>query len=101
MGTPTAVSYTHLDVYKRQELVALGKELDVPVVTDLGSGSLVDLSQYGLPKEDVYKRQRPILPAPKCNAFIVLTFINVFTREGWGEAFPSPKPCLLYTSRCV
>lgn len=29
------------------ELVALGKELDVPVVTDLGSGSLVDLSQYG------------------------------------------------------
>nr|MCX3324344.1 L-seryl-tRNA(Sec) selenium transferase [Bacillus paranthracis] len=33
------------------ELVALGKELDVPVVTDLGSGSLVDLSQYGLPIE--------------------------------------------------
>lgn len=33
------------------ELVALGKELDVPVVTDLGSGSLVDLSQFGLPKE--------------------------------------------------
>ena len=33
------------------ELVALGKELDIPVVTDLGSGSLVDLSQYGLPKE--------------------------------------------------
>ncbi|EAV2051303.1 hypothetical protein GTU26_000667 [Salmonella enterica subsp. enterica] len=30
-------------------------------------------------------KPRPILPAPKCNAFIVLTFINVFTREGWGE----------------
>ncbi|XPE60752.1 hypothetical protein ACNKHT_23610 [Shigella flexneri] len=26
------------------ELVALGKELDVPVVTDLGSGSLVNLA---------------------------------------------------------
>ncbi|MDC4397016.1 hypothetical protein NQ657_19145, partial [Acinetobacter baumannii] len=33
------------------ELVALGKELDVPVVTDLGSGLLVALSQYVLPKE--------------------------------------------------
>ena len=25
--------------------------MNVPVVTDLGSGALVDLSQYGLPKE--------------------------------------------------
>ena len=33
------------------ELVAIGNELGVPVVADLGSGSLVDLSQYGLPKE--------------------------------------------------
>lgn len=33
------------------ELVAIGHELDVPVVADLGSGSLVDLSQYGLPQE--------------------------------------------------
>ena len=33
------------------ELAATGQELNVPVVADLGSGSLVDLSQYGLPKE--------------------------------------------------
>ncbi|YBA69524.1 L-seryl-tRNA(Sec) selenium transferase [Klebsiella pneumoniae] len=33
------------------ELAAIGRELDVPVVADMGSGSLVDLSQYGLPKE--------------------------------------------------
>ncbi|MDN8600850.1 L-seryl-tRNA(Sec) selenium transferase [Citrobacter sp. S2-9] len=33
------------------ELAAIGMERDIPVVTDLGSGSLVDLSQYGLPKE--------------------------------------------------
>jgi L-seryl-tRNA(Ser) seleniumtransferase len=33
------------------ELATIGKELDVPVVADLGSGSLVDLSQYGLPQE--------------------------------------------------
>ena len=33
------------------ELAAMGRELNVPVIADLGSGSLVDLSQYGLPKE--------------------------------------------------
>jgi L-seryl-tRNA(Ser) seleniumtransferase len=33
------------------ELVALGTDLNIPVVTDLGSGSLVDLSQWGLPEE--------------------------------------------------
>lgn len=33
------------------ELADIGRELEIPVVADLGSGSLVDLSQYGLPKE--------------------------------------------------
>lgn len=33
------------------ELAEIGCELGVPVVADLGSGSLVDLSRYGLPKE--------------------------------------------------
>ncbi|MBN1882746.1 MAG: L-seryl-tRNA(Sec) selenium transferase [Deltaproteobacteria bacterium] len=33
------------------ELVALGRQLDIPVMEDLGSGSLVDLSAYGLPPE--------------------------------------------------
>lgn len=33
------------------ELADIGRELGIPVVADLGSGSLVDLSQYGLPKE--------------------------------------------------
>jgi len=33
------------------ELAAIGHELNIPVIADLGSGSLVDLSQYGLPKE--------------------------------------------------
>ncbi|EKP25945.1 selenocysteine synthase [Klebsiella michiganensis] len=33
-------------------LAEIGRELNIPVVVaDLGSGSLVDLSQYGLPKE--------------------------------------------------
>jgi len=34
-----------------EELVALGRETKVLVVDDLGSGALVDLSKYGLPKE--------------------------------------------------
>ena len=33
------------------ELAALGCECSLPVIADLGSGSLVDLAQWGLPKE--------------------------------------------------
>ena len=34
-----------------EELVALGREQNVPVMNDLGSGCFVDLSRYGLEKE--------------------------------------------------
>lgn len=34
-----------------EELVALGQEVKLPVVDDLGSGALVDLAKYGLPRE--------------------------------------------------
>jgi L-seryl-tRNA(Ser) seleniumtransferase len=37
------------------ELVAVGREVGVPVVEDLGSGALVDLSQFGLPAEPVVR----------------------------------------------
>lgn len=33
------------------ELVALGRKHDIPVMEDLGSGMLFDLSEYGLPRE--------------------------------------------------
>lgn len=33
------------------ELVTLGRETGVPVITDLGSGSLIDMTAYGLPAE--------------------------------------------------
>lgn len=39
------------------ELVKLGKENKIPVVMDLGSGTLVDLSKYGLSKEPTVKEQ--------------------------------------------
>ena len=32
-------------------MVELGREFDIPVMTDLGSGALIDLSQYDLPNE--------------------------------------------------
>ena len=33
------------------ELVTLGRETGIPVITDLGSGSLIDMAAYGLPAE--------------------------------------------------
>jgi L-seryl-tRNA(Ser) seleniumtransferase len=35
------------------ELVAIGQTRGIPVMEDLGSGALIDLSRYGLPKEPV------------------------------------------------
>ncbi len=35
------------------QLVAIGKKHKIPVMEDLGSGALIDLSQYGLPKEPI------------------------------------------------
>ncbi|CFQ95881.1 selenocysteine synthase [Yersinia frederiksenii] len=34
-----------------QQLAALGREFAIPTATDLGSGSLIDMSSYGLPAE--------------------------------------------------
>lgn len=39
------------------ELVTLGREKGIPTMEDLGSGALIDLSQYGLPKEPVVAQQ--------------------------------------------
>ena len=39
------------------ELVDIGRRHNVPVMEDLGSGALVDLSQYGLPKEPLVSQR--------------------------------------------
>src|SRR6185369_5521665 len=36
-----------------EELVALGRAHQVPVMEDLGAGALIDLTRYGLPREPV------------------------------------------------
>jgi L-seryl-tRNA(Ser) seleniumtransferase len=38
-----------------KELITLGREFNLLIVHDLGSGALIDLSQYGLPKEPVVR----------------------------------------------
>ncbi|MFC0226167.1 L-seryl-tRNA(Sec) selenium transferase [Serratia aquatilis] len=38
------------------ELAVLGSELNIPTATDLGSGSLIDMTQYGLPAEPMPQR---------------------------------------------
>jgi L-seryl-tRNA(Ser) seleniumtransferase len=40
-----------------KELVEIGHKLGLPVVEDLGSGSLVDLSDYGITKEPVVRER--------------------------------------------
>jgi len=37
------------------EIIALGRETGILVMEDLGSGALVDLTKYGLPKEPIVK----------------------------------------------
>ncbi len=37
------------------EIVSLGKKMGIIVMEDLGSGAIIDLSKYGLPKEPVVK----------------------------------------------
>ena len=44
------------------DLVAIGRQHGVPVMEDLGSGALVDLSQYGLPKEPVVRERISLGP---------------------------------------
>jgi L-seryl-tRNA(Ser) seleniumtransferase len=39
------------------ELVAIGRGVAVPVLEDLGSGALIDLSAYGLPREPVVRER--------------------------------------------
>ena len=39
------------------ELVALGKEFNLPVISDLGSGSLIDLAALGLPSEPMVQEK--------------------------------------------
>jgi len=48
------------------ELVELGGETGIPVIDDLGSGALVDLGQFGLPKEPLVQESMQTGAAVAC-----------------------------------
>ena len=79
--TITPVSYTHLDVYKRQTLLFMGSAATKSQVTKVTVRSI-----SGNSKEEVENID---------NAKYRITY------EGKWVNNPSIKPCLLYTSRCV
>ena len=45
-----------------EQMVAIGRKHNLPVMEDLGSGALIDLSKYGLPKSRWSAKESP--PAP-------------------------------------
>jgi L-seryl-tRNA(Ser) seleniumtransferase len=52
------------------DLVAIGRSRGVPVMEDLGSGALVDLSQYGLPKEPLVSERVALLGGPQAGLVV-------------------------------
>ena len=100
---PTSVSYTHLDVYKRQrqqQIVRVDREKLLPLTND----ELIEVEQ----------RLRDL--APNLDAIILEDYGKGFMTEQLMQLVakiaaehklivtvdPSPRnPCLLYTSRCV
>ena len=76
------VSYTHLDVYKRQGLTPFARDIVMPMDRQKGD-------------------QLPVSVFQKCGV-LDGTWENgtsVFSKRG--VATKVPKCCLLYTSRCV
>ncbi|MFO7675600.1 MAG: L-seryl-tRNA(Sec) selenium transferase [bacterium] len=48
------------------ELVGLGRERGIPVIDDLGSGALIDLGQFGLPREPLVRESMAAGAAVAC-----------------------------------
>ena len=97
------VSYTHLDVYKRQGLKGdpYSKKITDALEAEGYSthSKLIDMSEYGVPQ----RRKRFILVASK--SFSPSKFFELLEKNKTSfltsKNLTSPVTCLLYTSRCV
>ena len=102
------VSYTHLDVYKRQDpngvsyVVVHDTNLDDAATLYATSLQMIDLVQQ-INRE--IKARRVVLVLDTCFSGDALTSLQAgaggSAARGFSASVPLDKSCLLYTSRCV
>ena len=93
--SPHPVSYTHLDVYKRQVVLGLQVVQLIALLFEEAQNALllllIGIKALQLP--DVYKRQASIRAEVERNAASIATAFE--------NQLDALYACLLYTSRCV
>ena len=71
------------------EVAALAHARGLPATVDLGSGTLVDLAQFGLPKEDTVRETTP--PAPTWSPSAATSCWRPAGRPAGGPRRPDPQ----------
>ena len=97
------VSYTHLDVYKRQALIGVPTAVDVTTQGKrLRRGIKVFAVTTGIAKMELYNhlRQAADVAEDGITAVFPAGFVHASDPRIFGEEAQN-TPCLLYTSRCV
>ena len=86
--SPTAVSYTHLDVYKRKDVEGFGGGLwSISALTKVGAAVVGDVELAIAPKVPIGR--------------LIFLLGYAASDKGWLAAAGHFGTCLLYTSRCV
>ena len=105
-GDPEAVSYTHLDVYKRQEFIVYGGTLDYDNwadvyrfnVTTSADSPFIETKSL-VPQSLAYANSVRINFMDYTNCSSVTLYYRTSSENEYTEA--ESYTCLLYTSRCV